>query len=46
MYDQSINCNDSGNIEQNVDMTSFAPGVYFVNLTLNDQHTVKKIVKL
>jgi len=46
LYLESISCNESKNIQHTVDISSFAPGVYFVDLTLNAEHVVKKIVKL
>ena len=45
-YTESVICDEGNNIQHIVDLSSFSSGVYFVDLTLNDQHVVKKIVKL
>ena len=29
-----------------IDISTFAQGVYFIDLALNDQHVVKKVIKL
>jgi hypothetical protein len=46
VYTESVACTEGNNAQQVVDMSSFAAGVYFVDLTLNDKHVVKKVVKL
>jgi beta-glucanase (GH16 family) len=46
MHTESVTCAEGGNVQQVVDIHDYAPGVYFVDLTLNGEHTVKKIVKL
>jgi hypothetical protein len=46
IYKETVTCESGKDVEQTVDLSSFAPGVYFIDLTLNDQHVVKKIVKL
>lgn len=43
---ESVRCDEGTGIEHQVDISAFSPGVYTVDLTLNDQHVVKKIVKL
>lgn len=46
MYTETISCTDGNTVNDVVDLSKFAPGVYFIDLTQNDQHVVKKIVKL
>ncbi len=46
MYMESVACNEGSNVQHSIDISTFTPGVYFVNLTINDQHVVKKLVKL
>jgi hypothetical protein len=45
-YTESVVCEEGGNVQYSIDLSSFLPGVYYISLTLNDQHVVKKIVKL
>jgi hypothetical protein len=44
--DGRVPANRNTSVEHQVDISAFSPGVYTVDLTLNDQHVVKKIVKL
>jgi hypothetical protein len=46
VYTESVACSEGNNAQQVVDMSTFAAGIYFVDLTLNEQHVVKKVVKL
>ena len=46
LYTETVNCSEGANVQHSVDISSFTPGVYFVDLTINDQHVVRKIVKL
>jgi hypothetical protein len=46
LYTETADCSENDNVEKTIDISSFAPGIYFVDLTLNDQHILKKIVKL
>jgi|GEM_PF-4748418 len=46
LYKEAVDCNEGGAVQQSVDISSFVQGVYTVNLTMNDQHVVKKFVKL
>ncbi len=45
-YTEHVKCNGGSSTQQLINMGIFSAGVYFVNLTLNDQHVVKKVVKL
>ena len=45
MYTESVPCGEGSNVQHSVDISTFAQGIYFIELTLNDQHIVKKIVK-
>lgn len=45
-YVQTINGTGGKTQYHNIDINEFPPGVYFVDITLNGQHVVKKIVKL
>lgn len=45
-YTQSISCNEGNNVSYSIDLSSFVAGVYFIDLTCNSQHVVKKIVKI
>jgi len=45
VHAESVMCN-SGNTEgHSVDISSFSPGLYFVELTFGNKHVVKKIIK-
>ena len=46
MHTESVGCAEGNNVQHTVDMSAYSSGVYFVEITLNDQHVVKKIVKL
>jgi len=46
MREESIMCTENNEVQHTVDINTFPSGIYFISLTLNDQHTVKKIVKL
>src|SRR5206468_2953950 len=46
VFADKINCEKGNTIERSVNLNSLNDGVYFVEMTLNDQHVVKKIVKL
>lgn len=45
VHTESVMCNGGDANEHSVDISTFAPGFYFVELTLGDQHVVKKIIK-
>ncbi len=45
-YTEYVTCDAGNSVQHIVDLSAFPSGVYFLNLTLNDQHVVKKIVKL
>jgi hypothetical protein len=45
-YTENVTCTEGNNVQHLVDMSSLSAGVYFVDLTLNEQHVVKKVVKL
>lgn len=45
-YAESATCDQGGNVQYTVDASNLEAGMYFIELTLNDQHVVKKIVKL
>jgi hypothetical protein len=46
LYSASNYCNEGSNAQFNIEISSFTAGVYFIDLTLNEQHVVKKIVKM
>lgn len=46
LYTESVACTEVGVVQHVVDMSSFTSGVYFADLTMNEQHVVKKLVKL
>ncbi|HXS38030.1 MAG TPA: T9SS type A sorting domain-containing protein, partial [Flavipsychrobacter sp.] len=45
VHAESVMCNSGNSRRHSVDISSFAPGIYFVELTFGDQHVVKKIIK-
>ncbi len=45
-YSQNVDCNTGDYVTYTIDFSQYDPGVYYIDLTLNNQHTVKKIVKL
>lgn len=45
-YTETVSCEQGGNVRHSIDAGTLDAGVYFIDLTLNDQHVVKKIVKL
>src|SRR6185312_7032580 len=45
VHAESVMCNSGNTKGRSVDISSFAPGLYFVELTFGDQHVVKKIIK-
>jgi uncharacterized protein YjdB len=45
-YAATVDYSESSDVQKVVDISRLTPGVYFIDLTLNDQHVVKKIVKV
>ncbi len=45
-YNATSYCSGEKNIDYNIDISSFIPGIYSVELTMDKGHIVKKIVKL
>jgi len=45
VHAESVMCNSGDFKEHSVDISSLAPGFYFVELTFGNQHVVKKIIK-
>ena len=46
VYTETVNCTENNTVQHTIDLSNFSPGVYFVDLLLNDQHVVKKVVKM
>jgi hypothetical protein len=45
-HTESVSCNEGDNMRHAIDISDFSPGVYFADISLNDQHVIKKIIKL
>jgi hypothetical protein len=46
VHSENVNCTSGVDLQHTLDMTSFTPGIYIIELVLNGNHTAKKVVKL
>ncbi len=45
-YSELVNCNRGNDVQHEIDISTLVSGIYIVDLTLNNQHYIKKVVKM